>query len=103
MKVDIMPKTVPGKLSLWLITAFIVFFASFWLSIAAGQRGGGEFFDNLLLAVPMVLAGIAGTASFCTGLIGVARYRERSILVYPAMIIGLCVLLFAAGEIAFPH
>ena len=103
MKVDIMPKTVAGKWSLWLITAFIVLFASFLVSVAAWQRGGEGFFDNLLLAVPMVLAGISGIASFLTGLVGVTRYRERSILVYPAMLIGLCVLLFAAGEIAFPH
>ena len=40
---------------------------------------------------------------FFTGLIGVIRSRERSILVYLAMIIGLCVLLFILGEIIFPH
>ena len=98
-----MPKTVPGKWSVWLITAFIVLFAIFWVSVAAGQRGGEGFFDNLLLAIPMMLAGISGIASFFTGLIGLTRYRERSILVYPAMLIGLCVLLFTVAEIAFPH
>jgi len=103
MKVDIMPKTVPGKWSVWLIAVFIVLFASFRLFVVAGQRGGEGFFDNLLLAIPMLLAGISGIASFFTGLLGVTRYRERSILVYPAMIIGLCVLLFTVAEIAFPH
>jgi hypothetical protein len=98
-----MPRTGPGKWSIWLITAFIVLFAIFWLVVATGQRGGEGFFDNLLLTVPILLAGIAGIASLFTGLIGIIRYRERSILVYPAMAIGLCVLLFVVGEIAFPH
>jgi hypothetical protein len=98
-----MPRTGPGKWSIWLITAFAVLFAIFWLVVAAGQRGGEGFFDNLLLTVPILLAGIAGIASLFTGLVGIIRYRERSILVYPAMVIGLCVLLFVVGEIAFPH
>jgi hypothetical protein len=98
-----MPRTGPGKWSLWLITAFVALFAIFWLVVATGQRGGERFFDNLLLTVPILLAGIAGIASLFTGLVGVIRYRERSILVYPAMAIGLFVLLFVVGEIAFPH
>jgi type II secretory pathway component PulF len=98
-----MPKTAPGKWSVWLIVAFIVLFVSFILFVASGQRGGQEFFDNLLLAIPGLLAGIAGVVSFFTGLVSVIGFRERSILVYPAMLIGLLVLLFVVGEISFPH
>lgn len=98
-----MPGTGPGKWSVWLIAAFIILFGCFLLFIATGQRGGEGFFDNLLLTVPILLAGVCGIASFFTGLVSVIGYRERAILVYPAMIIGLCVLLFTIGEIAFPH
>lgn len=101
MKVAITPRTVPGKWSVWLIVAFIVLFVIFRLAIAAGQRGGEGLFDNPLLTIPIMLAGITGTASFFTGLASVIRYGERSILVYPAMIIGLCVFLYVLGEIAF--
>jgi len=78
-------------------------FAIFWIFAATGQRGGEGFFDKLLLAVPIVLAGLSGIASFFTGLVGIIIYRELSVLVYPAMIIGLCVLLFTVAEIVFPH
>ena len=103
MKVYFIPSTVPGKWSIRLIFTFIVLFSLFQVLVAAGQRGGAAFFSNLLLAVPMVIAGICGVASFVTGLIGVIAKGERAILVYIAMAIGLCILLFILGEIIFPH
>jgi len=103
VKVYFIPRTVPGKWSIRLIFAFIVLFSLFQILVATGQRGGATFFSNLILAVPIVIAGICGVASFFTGLVGVIKSRERSILVYIAMIIGLCVLLFILGEIIFPH
>jgi uncharacterized membrane protein HdeD (DUF308 family) len=51
----------------------------------------------------MLLAGTSGVFAFLTGLISVIRNRERSILVFLAMLIGLFVLLFGLGEIIFPH
>ncbi len=98
-----MPKTALGKWSAALILAFIVFLISFQLIAASGQRGGETFFSNLVLAVPMLIAGISGVSAFVTGLIGVIRSRERSIIVYLATVIGLLVLLFGLAEIIFPH
>jgi hypothetical protein len=103
MKVYILPGTALGKWSIWLIVGFIVLFGSFWLMVATGQRGGEGFFDNLLLTVPVLLAAAAAIASFITGLVSLIKYRERSILIYPAMAIGLFVLIFVVGEIAVPH
>ena len=103
MKVHFMPKTALGKWSVALIVAFIVLLISFQLLVASGQRGGETFFSNLMLAVPMLIAGISGVSAFVTGLIGVIRSRERSIIVYLATVIGLLVLLFGLGEIIFPH
>ena len=103
VKVSILPISTAGKWSTWLIAAFIVLFIVFLLFVTAGQRGGETFFSNLLLAVPALTAGISAIASLVAGIIGVARDRERSMLVYAAMVVGLCVLIFTIGEIAFPH
>ena len=98
-----MPKTTLGKWSAALIVAFIVLLVSFQFLVASGQRGGETFFSNLVLALPTLIAGISGVSAFVTGLIGVIRSRERSIIVYLAAVIGLFVLLFSLGEIIFPH
>ena len=98
-----MPKTRQGKWSAWLMVAFIVFFGLFFIFMASGQRGGATFFSNLWLTVPILLAGISGISAFFTGIIGVIKDRERSVLVYLAILIGLIVLLFCLAEIVFPH
>jgi len=103
MRVSILPKTPLGKWSIGLIIAFIVFIVAFQLLVASGQRGGKTFFSNLVLTIPILLAGTSGVFAFLTGLIGVIRNRERSIFVFLAMLIGLFVLLFWLGEVIFPH
>jgi len=85
------------------MVAFIVFFGLFYLFVASGQRGGATFFSNLWLTVPILLAAISGVSAFFTGITGVIKSRERSILVYLAMLIGLIVLLYCLAEIVFPH
>ncbi|MFC1983161.1 hypothetical protein ACFLV5_05220 [Chloroflexota bacterium] len=103
MKVYFMPKTTLGKWSVALIAGFLVLIISFQFLVAIGQRGGETFFSALLLTVPIIIAGISGISAFFVGIIGVIRNRERSVIVYLAIIIGLLVLLFALGEIIFPH
>jgi hypothetical protein len=71
--------------------------------VVSGQRGDDTFSSNLLLAVPILLAGTCGIAAFVTGLIGVVKSRERSILVFLAIFIGFDILVFAAGEFLIPH
>ncbi len=80
-----------------------MFYAIFFIFVASGQRGGAKFFSNLYLTVPGVIAAISGIAAFFTGIIGVIKDRERAILVYLAILIGLLVLLFCLGEIIFHH
>ncbi len=103
MRVSILPKTPLGKWSTGLIIAFIVFIVVFQLLVVSGQRGGKTFSSNLVLTIPILLAGTSGVFAFLTGLIGVIRNRERSILVFLAMLIGLFVLFFCLGEVIFPH
>ncbi len=98
-----MPATRPGKLSVDFLAAFVVLLALFYMMVAGGQRGGDSFWDNLWLTVPILLAAVAAIASFFTGVWGIIRSRERSVAVFLSTGVGLLVLLFIVGEIAFPH
>jgi predicted Abi (CAAX) family protease len=103
VRITVLPKTSWGKWSAGLIVAFILFFVLFLILVASGQRGGETFFSNLLLTVPMLLAGTCGVAAFVTGLIGIIKSKERSILVYLAIFIGFDILVFCLGEVLVPH
>jgi hypothetical protein len=98
-----LPKTPLGKWSVWLIAAFVLLLVAFQLLVVTGQRGGETFLDNLLLTIPIFLAGICGISSLITGLIGIIKSKERSFLVFLATIIGLFVSVFVIGEITIPH
>ena len=103
MRIYFAPETTLGKWSVALIIGFIVLLGVFQLLVASGQRGGETFFSNLVLTIPMLIAGGSGVSAFATGLIGIIKSRERSVIVYLAALIGLFVLLFGIGEIVFPH
>ena len=103
MRITVLPKTSWGKWSVGLIAVFILFLVLFVILVASGQRGGETFFSNLLLTVPMLLAVTCGVAAFVTGLIGIIKSKERSILVYLAILIGLYILVFCLGEVLAHH
>ena len=98
-----MSRTKFGKWSVSLISAFFVLILVFYGFIIAGQRGGETFFSNLTLAIPMLLAGACAVAAFVVGLNAMIRQRERSVLVYVAVVIGALITLWIAAEILFPH
>lgn len=98
-----MPKTLLGKWSVGLIATFFLLIISCLLLVASGQRGGDTFFSNLVLGVPGLLAGTCGVSAFFTGLIGIIRSKERSILVFLATAIGFYLLALLLGEILVPH
>lgn len=103
MRISLKPKSTMGKWSTGLIIAFLLFLAVFLILVASGQRGGDTFFSNLALTIPMLLAGVSGVSALVTGIIGIVKSRERSVLVFLATAIGLFVLVFSLGEILFPH
>jgi hypothetical protein len=102
MNIRLMPATRWGRWSAAAVAGFIIFFGLANVAIALGQPGGDTFFSNPLIAVPMLLAGLAGAAAFCTGLYGLVRSRERSVLVFITTLAGLFVILFFIGELALP-
>ena len=103
MRVHFKPTTDLGKRSAWLIVAFAILLGVFYILVASGQRGGDTFFSNPILTVPMLPAATSGIAAFITGLISVVKRKERSVAVVLAIVFGLFVILFALGEVIFPH
>ncbi len=102
MKITILPKTALGKWSIGLAIGFIFFFALLSIMAATGQRGGDTFLSNPALAIPGVLAAISSIAAFFTGIISIIFMKERAILVFLAMAIGLLFIVFMLGDIISP-
>ncbi len=99
----LVPSSVLGRGSALAGVAFLVFIGLFALLVAAGQRGGEKFFDNLWLTVPMLIAYSFAVAAFVLGAVAIATAGERSLIVIVATIVGLLVTVFGILEIAFPH
>ncbi len=89
MIVNYLPKTALGKWSIGLIVGLIVFVLLAVLT--------DKVFSNLSNTIPntlMLLAGISGASAFFTGIIGIIKSKDRSVIVVIATIIGLLFLLF---------
>lgn len=97
------PTTDPGRWSALSFAAFATLLAIFALLVAAGQRGGEEFFDNLWLTVPFLAAYAAAVAAFGLGALAIVMRGERSLAVVATTILGLLVTAFGVAEIVFPH
>jgi hypothetical protein len=104
MKITFLPVTKFGKWSLISIVAVIVLYAFFMIMISFfGQRGGLTFFSNLWLAVPMILAWVAGCIAFIIGLTAIFKSKERSILVFVTTFVGFLITLYGVIEVLAPH
>ena len=103
MKIQVLPKSNAGKWSLRLCISFLALIGLFFALIASGQRGGMTFFSNLALALPTLFAALSAILAFLTGLFGMIKQRERSLLTYLIIAIGLFVLYFTIGELVSGH
>jgi hypothetical protein len=82
MRVSILPKTSLGRWSAGLAIASIL------LIVLVILRSGQNYGMALAVTLTIVTVGICG-AAFATGLTSIMRNRERSILVFLGMLIGL--------------
>ena len=99
----LLPTTASGRWSILAIAAFAGLLVIFALTVAAGQRGGEEFFDNLWLTLPFLGAYLAAVSAFILGAVAIAASGERSVTVMATTILGLLVTAFGVLEILFPH
>jgi len=98
-----LPTTTPGRWSMLSAAAFAVLVLVFALTVAAGQRGGEEFFDNLWLALPGLGAYLAAVAAFLLGAGAIVASGERSITVMLATFLAFLVTAFGVLEVLVPH
>jgi hypothetical protein len=99
MKIYILPRNTLGKWSFGLAIAFVVLMAAPWfLSQIISETIGVPFgFSFGMLSI------ISGIAALITGLISTFKYKERSLLVFLSILIGLFALVFIIGEFVVPH
>ncbi|APV44971.1 hypothetical protein Dform_01650 [Dehalogenimonas formicexedens] len=79
-----LPKTALGKWSVWLIVAFFALVAIGRALVAIEQDGSEIASTSALPVIASVSAMIAGIASFITGVLSIARSRERALTVFLA-------------------
>lgn len=97
-----MPSTALGRLSALLAVVFAVSLGILMFFVAIGEKGGGGFFDNMLLGIPGLTAGATGVAACLAGAVSIAK-RERSVAVILSTGLGFLVLVFVLGEVVSPH
>jgi hypothetical protein len=84
----LLPKTLSGKWSLGLSIAFIILI----------------FFKILYsLHVPTFAIAALGLAGFILGIWAVFKNRDRAILNFVPIVVGIVIILWTAAELFFPH
>jgi len=106
----IMPITILGKWSIWLIAAMLLFFIlgtsftnSLYKTVPAGDTIFADIAARPALALTMLGGMISGILAFLTGLLALVRQKEKAILVYVSSFVGGLVLVFLIGEVLSPH
>ena len=94
MRIKFLPKSRLGKWAAILIMYFLLASIFFYV------------FAEILNVIPFIIvkifggtAVIASIVAFITGVTAVIKVKERSILVYLAVLIGFIVILFIFGDI----
>ena len=88
VQITILPKSLLGRWSVGLVVASILFFVLSQVILGPGP----DYNMPLAYTLTIVLTGIA-VAALVTGLISIIKSKERSILVFVAMAIGLYSLI----------
>lgn len=90
-----LPKTSLGKWSVWLSVFFILIGIFFYIFAEMYQI----ISSDTLITVFGATAVIAQIVAFILGFFAVIKHKDRSILVYIAILLGIVVLLFIFGDI----
>jgi len=94
LQIGILPKSSLGIWSVDLAAAFILL--SILFAVLTGL--GGEPGPFALIFIVNVVIGISSIAAFITGLVSIIKSKERSVLVFLAVLLGFCALLFYLGS-----
>lgn len=104
------PRTTLGRWAVGLVVAMPILFviglsftSSLYQSVPAGQTILADIAARPALALAMLAGMGAGISAFVVGLLAIVKRRENALLVYVSTVIGGLLVLFLAGEVAFPH
>ena len=107
---SLMPRSKPGKWSVWLIVVMPILFVigsslagSLYDSVAAGGTILADISARPVLALTMLAGMAAGISGFITGLLAIIKQKEKAFLVYLSTLIGGLLIIFLIAELAFPH
>jgi hypothetical protein len=96
------PATALGKVAFGLVGIFVVAILVFLFYSARGETGGNRFFDSPRLAVPILVALVAGMASGFASGFAIVRQGERSIVTLLTLALGVFVAWFTLNVVLFP-
>lgn len=88
MKMSLLPKTHLGKWSVGLSIAFIILI---WLKIQFGIH---------VMTFAIAALGLGG---FLMGIVAIMKNKDRSILNFLSILVGLVIIIWIVGEIIYPH
>ncbi|MBD3310839.1 hypothetical protein GF351_06495 [Candidatus Woesearchaeota archaeon] len=109
MKIDIIPKSILGKVSaiLLIIMPIFLFIGMKSVVLYEGIQSGRTILQDIILrpgiALPMLAAFISGISAFVTGMTGIIRKKDHSVIIFLSTTMGFFVLLWVLAEILFPH
>jgi len=87
MRISILPKTLSGWWSAGLVIASLVLFV-----LSSVMLGPGPDYNMALAYTLTIVIAVISAAVFSAGLIGIIKSKERSILVFMAMLVGVYTL-----------
>lgn len=93
MKMQLYSKTKSGKWASILTLFFITLMAIKLSALAMLIR----------LPLPTPFLAVIGVIGFLLAIISIVKNKDRSILTFLAIVIGLLIILWTAAEIIFPH
>ena len=109
MRLNFIPETFLGKYSVVLIIAMPIFFyigmsfVDFYEFVPAGKTIPHDVIVRPGVALPMLAGFVCGIAAFFTGIMGIIKKKDYSILVFLSSAMGFLVLLWCLAEVLFPH
>jgi len=109
MKLNFLPKSCLGKWSVVLIVAMPIFFyigmsfVDFYESVPAGKTIPHDIMVRPGVALSMLAGFVCGIAAFFTGIMGIIKKKDYSILIFLSTAVGFLALSWCLAEILFPH
>jgi hypothetical protein len=108
-KIEFLPISIFGKLSLALVVTMPIWFfigmsmVDFYDLIPAGGTIPRDIIARPGVALPMLIGMACGVAAGFIGMVGIVKKKDYSVLTLLSSALGFLMLLWVLAEIIFPH